>query len=96
MLASFSGKKEKVFFLCSRPRQNVKLGTFTLLGSCSRAPTKKKCAKKRYVRAKLLFCQSKPEAYMLLYKPIPFLPFLVPSPSSSLKLPINTMLNRRR
>ena len=42
------------------------------------ATTAKKCTKKRDARAKLLFCQS---------KPIAFLPFSLPSPSSLLKLP---------
>ena len=43
--------------------------------------TAKKCTKKRDARAKLLFCQS---------KPIAFLPFSLPLPPSSslLKLPI--------
>ena len=46
---------------------------------CGRATTAKKCTKKRDARAKLLFCQSKPKA---------FLPFSVPSPLSLLlKLP---------
>ena len=40
--------------------------------------TAKKCTKKRDARAKLLFCQS---------KPIGFIPFSLPSPSSLLKLP---------
>ena len=40
--------------------------------------TAKKCTKKRAARAKLLFCQS---------KPIGFIPFSLPSPSSLLKLP---------
>ena len=44
----------------------------------SRATTAKKCTKKSDARAKLLFCQS---------KPIAFLPFLLPSLSSLLKLP---------
>ena len=56
------------------PPQNVKLGSFT---SYSRAMTAKKCTKKHYARAKLLFCLS---------KPIAFLPFSLPSPSSLLKL----------
>ena len=38
----------------------------------------KKCTKKRDARAKLLFCQS---------KPIAFLPFSLTSPSSLLELP---------
>ena len=41
--------------------------------------TAKKCTKKRDARAKLLFCQS---------KPIAFLPFSFSSPSSLLKLPL--------
>ena len=44
----------------------------------SRAETAKKCTKKRDARAKLLFYQS---------KPIAFLPFSLTSPSSLLKLP---------
>ena len=44
----------------------------------SSAVTAKKCTKKRDARAKLFFCQ---------YKPIAFLPFLLTSPSSLLKLP---------
>ena len=40
--------------------------------------TAKKCTKKRDARAKLLFCQ---------FKPIAFLPFSLTSPSSLLKLP---------
>ena len=35
--------KKKVVVSCSGPRQNVKLGTFTL---CSRAATAKECTKK--------------------------------------------------
>ena len=56
------------------PPQNVKLGSFT---SYSRAMTAKKCTKKHYARAELLFCLS---------TPIAFLPFSLPSPSSLLKL----------
>ena len=41
--------------------------------------TAEKFTKKRDARAKLLFCQ---------FKPIAFLPFSLPSPSSLLKLPI--------
>ena len=55
--------------------KNVKLGN----SRRSRAATAKKCTKKRDARAKLLFCQS---------KPIAFLSFLFTSPSSLLKLPI--------
>ena len=40
--------------------------------------TAKKCTKKRDARAKFLFCQS---------KPIAFVPFSLPSPSSLVKLP---------
>ena len=40
--------------------------------------TAKKCTKKRDARAKLLFCYYKPIAYLL---------FQLPSPSSLLKLP---------
>ena len=48
--------------------------------SCrNRATTAKKCTKKRGARAKLSFCHN---------KPIAFLPFSLPSPSSLLKLPI--------
>ena len=43
--------------------------------------TAKKCTRKRDARAKLLFCQSKPTA---------FLPSSLPSPLSLLKLPIVT------
>ena len=46
--------------------------------SCSRAPTAMKCTKKRVARAKLLFCQS---------KPIAFLPISLPSLPLLLKLP---------
>ena len=53
------------------PPQNVKRRSY------SRAMTAKKCTKKHYARAKLLFCLS---------KPIAFLPFSSPSPSSLLKL----------
>ena len=47
-----SSGEEKESRLRSRPRQNVKLGTYT---RCSRA-TAKKCTKKRDARAKLLSC----------------------------------------
>ena len=46
-----SGEEKESRCLRSRPRQNVKLGTYT---RCSRAATAKKCTKKRDVRAKLL------------------------------------------
>ena len=41
--------------MCSRPPQNVKLGI---------AENAKKCTKKRDARAKLLFCQSEPFAFL--------------------------------
>ena len=50
------------------------------LSGCSRATTAQKCTKKRDARAELLFCLS---------KPIAFLPFSLPSPSSLLKLHSN-------
>ena len=63
--------------LCSPAPSSVRV---ELGSSCrSRASTTKKCTKKRDARAKLLFCQS---------KPIAFLPFSLPSTSSLLKLPI--------
>ena len=46
-------KENKVDVLCSRPPENVKLGSFTSL-SCSAA---KKRTKKRDARAKLFFGQ---------------------------------------
>ena len=46
--------------------------------------TAKKCTKKRDARAELLICQS---------EPIAFLPFLLPLPSSLLKLP-NIVMSR--
>ena len=70
-------KKKKVVVFCSRPRQNVKLGSFTLL-SCNEG---RECTKNGDARAKLFFCLSKPFA---------FLPFSLPSPSSLRKLPINS------
>ena len=53
----------------------------------SRVTRTKKCPKKRESRAKSLFCQSKPIAY---------LPFSLPSPSTFLKFPIlkiHTVIN---
>ena len=71
-------KKRKFVVLCSRPRQNVKSGTFS---RCCRATTAKKyvCPKKRDARAELLFCQ---------LNSINFLLFSLPSPSSLRKLPV--------
>ena len=78
-------KKRKFVVLCSRPRQNVKSGTFS---RCCRAATAKKyvCPKKRDARAELLFFQ---------FNPIDFLLFSLPSPSSLLKLPIVVFENLR-
>ena len=67
-------KVSSVVVLCCPP-QNVKLGLFTSW-SCSDG-------KEMYKKA-LLFCQSKPTA---------FLPFLLMSPSSLLKLPIYYGMN---
>ena len=67
---TFQEKKTKAVVLRSRPQQNVK----NAFSRRSRAVTAKKCTtKKRDPRAKLLFCQSKPIAFL---------------PSSLLKLPI--------
>ena len=63
--------KKKVVVLWARFPNYVKLGIF------SRRVTAKKFTKKCDARAKLLFCQSKPLA---------FLPFSLISPLSSLKL----------
>ena len=49
--------------------------------------TVEKCTKKRDALAKLLFCLS---------KPIAFLPFLLPSPSSLRKLPNKELKQRQR
>ena len=49
------------------------------LSRCSRAMTAKKCTKKAWCTCKVV---------VLLIKPIPFLPFSLPSASSLLKLPI--------
>ena len=70
-----SRKEMEVVVLCSRPRQNVKLGNFSRR---SRATTATKCTEKRDARAKCC----------LPSKPVAFLPFLLPSPSSLLKLSI--------
>ena len=50
-----SGKEQGSRCLRPRPKQNVKLGTFT---GCGSVATAKKCAKKRDARAKMLFFQS--------------------------------------
>ena len=59
--------------MSSRSLQNVQLG----ISSRSCATTGKKCTKKRDPHPKLLFCQSKPTV---------FLPFLLSSSLSLLKL----------
>ena len=70
MLAKYLELNKKVAVWRSRPRQNVK----NAFSRRSRAVTAKKCIKKkRDPRAKLLFCQSKPIAFL---------------PSSLLKVPI--------
>ena len=71
MLAKYLELNRKVAVWRSRPRQNVK----NAFSRRSRAVTAKKCIKKkkRDPRAKLLFCQSKPIAFL---------------PSSLLKVPI--------
>ena len=51
----------------------------TVSHNCSHATMAEKCTKKRDAHGKLLFCLS---------KPIAFLPFSLPSPSSLRKLPI--------
>ena len=50
------------------------------LSRCSRATTAKKCTEKAWCTCKVV---------VLLIKPIAFLPFSLPSPSSLLKLPID-------
>ena len=47
--------KKKVVVVCSRPSENVKLDI---------AENVKKCTKKCDARAELLFCQSKPFAFL--------------------------------
>ena len=68
-------KKKKVVVLCSAILDKT---WKKALSRRSRATTAKKCTKKSDARAELLLCQS---------KPIAFLPFLLPSLSSLLKLP---------
>ena len=57
-----SEKKKEVVVLCSRPIQNVKLGSITSY-SCNDG---KERYKKRDASAKLLFCQSKPVFFAVL------------------------------
>ena len=57
--------------------------TSVVVSRCSRATTARKCTNQRDPRTKLLFCQS---------KPIAFLPSSLPSLSSLLKLPTNVPL----
>ena len=69
-------KNKKVVVSCSRPQQNVKLGTFTFKSwNDGYEMYQEPCC----ARANLLFCQSNPVA---------FLQFSLPSPSSLLQLPI--------
>ena len=65
-------RKREFVVLCSRPPQNVKSRRIC-------AVTAKKCTKRRDALAELLFCQSKPLA---------FLSFSLTLPSSLLKFPI--------
>ena len=67
-------KRARVFVLCLRSPQNLKL----VSSRSSRATTAKKCTKKRDVRARMSFYQS---------KPIASLTFSLPSPSPLPKLP---------
>ena len=53
------------------------------LSRCSRATTAKKCTKKAWCTCKVV---------VLLIKPIAFLPFSLPSASSFLKLPIDSLV----
>ena len=69
-----SGREKQKCCLLFRPRQKVKFG----VSRCSCATTAQKCTKECDARAKLLFCLS---------KPIAFLPFSLPSSSSLRKLP---------
>ena len=55
-----SGKEKKVVVFCSRPRQNVRKFHVVVVQQLA-----EKCTKKRDARAKLLFCLSKPIAYLL-------------------------------
>ena len=77
-----SGKEKKVVVLCSRPRQNVNSGTFTLQSGND----SKEMYKKAWCTCKLV---------VLLIKPIAFLPFSLPSASSLLKLPNYNTLHCR-
>ena len=67
-----SGKEKKVVVFCSRPRQNVRQFHVVVVQQLA-----EKCTKKRDAGAKLLFCLS---------KPIAFLPFSLPSSLSLRKL----------
>ena len=58
--SEFRKTKKKVVALCSRPPQNVKLGSFTSLSYSDG----KEGYKTRVARAELLFCQSKPIAVL--------------------------------
>ena len=69
-------KKRKLVFLCSRPRQIVKLGTYMFVVVQRRL---------RNVQKSVVHVQS---CYLPPKKLIAFLPFSLPSPLSMLKLPI--------
>ena len=58
----------------------MKLGRFT---SSGHALTAKKCTKQHDVRTKLLFCQSKPIAFLLFSLPPPLLSSLLSLPSAN-------------
>ena len=74
-------KKEKVVVLRSRPPPNVNRHLHVVIVVQWRQRNVQKSVKR--TRAKLLFCQS---------KPIAFLPFLLTSPPSLLKLPIKKLI----
>ena len=86
MLVNFLELNSKGLYQSSRNEKEKLLSCVLVLDKTrnyavsrrSRATKAKKCTKKRDARAKLFFRQS---------KPILFLPFLLPSPSSLLKLP---------
>ena len=81
ILVNFSVAEFKRTYLSSEREKENLCVVFTY--STKRATTAKKCTDKRNARAKLLFCQP---------KPIAFLPFSLPSPLL-LKLPIVVIQN---
>ena len=95
-------KKKKVVVLCSRPRQNVKLGTFTVQFSCCLGSGKRTIGDFSsgqplhvhdpfhgvVVQRRLKDVQkSVMHVQSCCSKPIAFLRFSLPSPWSLLKLP---------